>query len=263
MHLSVLLSSLPLPFADAVHQAAALGFTHVDVAAAADRPASDRDVLADVGVIVRCAAIGRELPEGQTLDASSVDCRRAAVEAMKRQIADAAALGATHGYVVSGTDGTPDGLVRFAEACGLLADFASQRRVHFCVEHIPGRALSTAADTLRWLTELDHSNLALLLDVGHCLITQEDAADVVRRAGPRLGFVHLDDNDGVGDLHWPLLTGRLTEKALRDVLRTLPEVGYDGALTLELSPQNADPVDALRRGKALVEGMIESGGRGT
>ena len=30
---------------------------------------------------------------------------------------------------------------------------------------------------------------------------------------------------------------------------------YDGALALELNPQNADPVQALRQGKRIVEAM--------
>src|SRR5262249_17287722 len=51
---SVLLSSLPLDFAAAVRQAAALGFTHVDVVALADRPADHLEVLADAGVLVAC-----------------------------------------------------------------------------------------------------------------------------------------------------------------------------------------------------------------
>src|SRR5690349_15646947 len=99
MHLSVLLSSLPLEFEAAVRQAADLGFGHVDVVGIGDRPASHADALADAGVLVSCAAIGRGLPDGHTLDAVSVEDRRAAVEAMTGQIADAARLGATHAYV--------------------------------------------------------------------------------------------------------------------------------------------------------------------
>jgi sugar phosphate isomerase/epimerase len=258
MHLSVLLSSLPLPFAAAVHQAAALGFTHVDVVALTDRPDSDREALADSGLLVSCAAVGRGLPEGHTLDAVAADVRRTALEAMKRQVTDAARLGATHCYVVSGMDGSRDGLTRFAESCRLLAAFAAERRVQFCVEHIPGRALATAAGTLRWLEETGDDRLTLLLDVGHCLISGENAADIVARAGKRLGYIHFDDNDGVGDLHWPLLTGRLTEDALRDVLAALRTCDYGAALTLELNAANPDPVAALRAGKALLERFMSA-----
>lgn len=257
MHLSVLLSSLPVEFAASVQQASALGFGHVDIVAVADRPASHRDALADAGVLVSCAALGRGLPEGQTLDAASVEARRSAVAAMKRHIADAAQLGATHAYIVSGNDGSVHGLCRFAEACRLLADFAAEWRVRLCLEHIPGRALSTAAATLAWLEDLDHDNLSLLLDIGHCLITSEEPADVVRRAGPRLGYVHLDDNDGVGDLHWPLLTGRLTAETLRGAVQALREINYGGALTLELAAHNPEPVEGLRRSREIIAGMLD------
>jgi D-psicose/D-tagatose/L-ribulose 3-epimerase len=128
--------------------------------------------------------------------------------------------------------------------------------VRLCVEHVPGRGLATAAATLAWLDELRHDNLFLLIDTGHCLMTREDAADVVRRAGARLGYVHCDDNDGVGDLHWPLLTGRLTRDGLGALGAALRSVGYRGPLSLELNPTNTDPVGALREGKELLEALV-------
>jgi sugar phosphate isomerase/epimerase len=252
MHPSVLLSSLPLDFEPALRQAVALRFTHVDVVALAERPEPHRAALADSGLLVSCAAVGRGLPEGQTLDAAGLESRRQALEAMRRQVTDAAALGARHCYLIPGLDATAEGLTRFTEACGLLADHAAGRMVRLCVEHIPGRALPTVAATLDWLERVRHDNLFLLLDVGHCLISREDPAQAVRQAGKRLGHVHFDDNDGVHDLHWPLLTGRLTPEVLTATLAALRDGGYAGALTLELNPQNPDPVEALRQGKTLL-----------
>jgi sugar phosphate isomerase/epimerase len=250
--LAAFLTSLPLDFSEAVPQAAALGFTHVDVVALAERPAAHLDALADAGVLVSCAALGRGLPDGYTLDAADVGVRRATLDALRRQVADAARLGATRAYLVPGSRDDAGSLAYFAEGCGLLADYASGRMVRLCVEHVPGRALATAARTLAWLADIGHANLGLLLDVGHCLITGEDAADVVRRAGPRLAYLHLDDNDGAGDLHWPLLTGRLTHQHLDDLAAALWEMGYDGETALELNPENADPAGALRQGRATL-----------
>ena len=172
---------------------------------------------------------------------------------MRRQIADAARLGATHAYVVSGMDGSPAGLACFAEACGLLADYAAGRMVRLCVEPIPGRALPSAAAVLEWLRRAEHPNLALLLDVGHCLISGEDPAAVARAAGPLLGYVHLDDNDGVGDLHWPLLTGRLTAAQLTDLAAALREIGFSGGMSLELKAAGAARAEAWRRSKEIAE----------
>jgi sugar phosphate isomerase/epimerase len=112
---------------------------------------------------------------------------------------------------------------------------------------------------LAWLEELDHANLRLLLDIGHCLITAEEPADIVRCAGARLGYVHLDDNDGVGDLHWPLLTGRLAEPTLRAALEALREIQYRGALSLELMASNPEPIEGLRRSKAIVDRLLPQG----
>src|SRR5205085_11660752 len=134
---------------------------------------------------------------------------------------------------------------RFAEACCLLADHADDRMMQLCVEHVPGRALPTVTAALAWLERVGHDNLRLLLDIGHCLITDEDPSQAVVQAGKRLGYVHLDDNDSVEDLHWPLLTGRLTADMLEAVLTVLRLGGYPGGVALELNANNPDPVGAL------------------
>src|SRR2546423_1314695 len=138
MFLSTLLTSLPLDFEAAVRQVAALGFTHVDVVAQIERLPSHLEALADSGLIVGCTALGKGLPADYTLDTANLDSRRHALDAIKQQIADSAGLGATHGYLVPGHDGTAAGLTRFADACALLADFADQRMLRLCIEHVPG-----------------------------------------------------------------------------------------------------------------------------
>jgi sugar phosphate isomerase/epimerase len=252
MHLAAMLTSLPLEFEAALRTVRQLGFTHVDVVGLTERPASHLDALADSGLLVSCAAVGRFLPERAALDTADAAERVRAVEHTRLQIADAARLGATTCYVVSGHDSTPAALRHFADSCAALADFAAARMVRMCVEHVPGRALATAAATLEWLHRVQHDNLYLLLDVGHCLISEEDPAHTAVQAGDRLGYVHLDDNDSVSDLHWPLLTGRLTADMLEAVLLVLAD--FEGGVALELNPGNADPVGALREGKRLVEG---------
>ena len=76
MHLSVLLTSLPLAFPAALHQARQLGFRYVDVVAETDRPADHLDALADSGLLVWSAALGKHLPPDWALDAPGVTTRR-------------------------------------------------------------------------------------------------------------------------------------------------------------------------------------------
>lgn len=254
--LAAFATSLPGDFATVLHSIAALGFTHVDVVAEIDRPDAHLHALADSGLLVSCAALGRNLPAGHALDTADVGVRRATVDLLRRQLADAAHLGATTAYLVPGLRMEESALACFAEACALLADFAAGRMIRLCIEHSPGRALSTAAQTLAWLRQIGHENLALLLDVGHCLLSAEDPAAWVRATGDRLGYVHLDDNDGISDLHWTLFAGRLTQRQLADTIAALDEIGYRGALALELNPANPDPIEALRDGRAIVFGMM-------
>jgi sugar phosphate isomerase/epimerase len=147
---------------------------------------------------------------------------------MKRQIADIARLGGTCAYVVPPKDGSIGAMVRFSEACALLADFAAGRMIRLCIEHTPGTALPSAAAALEVLERLGHANLGLLLDIGHCLLSKENPAAVVAQAKDRLFYVHLDDNDGASDLHWPLLKGQLTEDMLQATVDSLATAGYAG-----------------------------------
>src|SRR5947208_8968227 len=122
--LSAMLTSLPLDFGSACARVAELGFTHVDVTARADRPAADCEALAEPGLLVAAAAIGRDLPAGQGLDVAPVGPRREAVELVKRQLTDAARLGATLAYLVPGTDPSEEAMLRFAETLSLLSEYA-------------------------------------------------------------------------------------------------------------------------------------------
>jgi sugar phosphate isomerase/epimerase len=254
MQLAVLQTSLPGNFGETLEQIAALGFTQVDLTATQDRPGEHLTTLAATGLIVGCMALGRGLPEGHTLDATSLTLRRETVKETQEQINDAARLGARYAYLVPGT--TSQGLPYFTEACQQLAAFAATRMIRLCVEPIPGRALATCQATLSWLDAIDEENLGMLLDVGHCLITEEDTTQMIVKAGSRLGYVHLDDNDSVRDVHWPLLTGRLTEEMLEAVLIVLDAGESDIGVALELNPANYDPLGALAESKRIIDRIL-------
>jgi sugar phosphate isomerase/epimerase len=254
MDLSVLITSLPTPFDESLRDLARLGFQHVDLIGVTQRSEADREALANSGLIVDCVALGRGLPEGCALDAADVVVRRRAVEEVKRQIAEAAQLGARVAYVVACKEAAS--LPAFADACQVLAGYARGRMMQLCVEHFPGSALPAAARTLDWLNAAGLDEMNLLLDLGHCLISREDPCVVVDQANRRLGYVHLDDNDGVNDVHWPLLSGVLTEGGLRDFLRVLRDTKYRGGVALEFKSKLDDPMQNVIEGKRIVEGML-------
>jgi sugar phosphate isomerase/epimerase len=252
MNLAAVVTSLPLDFEDALAEIARLGFSHVDVVGQVDRPATHLEALAGTNLLVSCAALGKDLPTELVPDAVDIADRRRALSGMHDQITDAARLGATHCYLIPGMDGSRAGLARLADTCAELATIARSRMMQLCIEHFPGRALPSVQATLKWLEREQLDDVRLLLDVGHCLISDEDPAQSAVRAGPWLGYVHFDDNDSVEDLHWPLLTGRLTADMVDALMAVLRPGEFHGGLALELNPRNPDPIKALSDGKAIL-----------
>ena len=98
---------------------------------------------------------------------------------------------------------------------------------------------------------ISHPNLYLLFDIGHAQISKEDPAAAIQAAGAQLGYVHLDDNDGVGDLHLGLTDGVLTEGVLQAALAALVNIGYDGEVSLELNPELEDPLTAIKKSREI------------
>ena len=123
---------------------------------------------------------------------------------MADAIKHAADLGADTTYVIPGQNESPAALARYGDSLAELGDIARDAGIKFAVEHFPGTALHSAEATLKFITSLRHEYVHLLYDSGHIQMTGEDPAKVIEAAGDRLVYVHFDDNDGVGDLHWAL-----------------------------------------------------------
>ena len=252
MNLACCLWALTGPETDLLARVAGLGFEWIDLQPTMlVRPESRRQAR-ELGLKVSCLGASFGMPDDSGLDRAEEAARARALDHLSRSMAHAAELGAGAAYVIPGLDDGAPALARLAASLRQAAEVAAGFGLKLCLEHFPGRALPTAAGTLAFIEEVDHPNLYLLFDLGHVQLSGEDPAAVIAAAGPRLGYVHLDDNDGEGDLHWSLLDGVVTAATLRRTLAALAAVGYSGAISLELSPGLPDPADALRRSRELV-----------
>jgi sugar phosphate isomerase/epimerase len=240
------------PEEEVLARVAGAGFRWIDVRpdGLAEKPGRER--ARDLGLRVSCVAASFGMPEGAALDSPDAGLVSQALTHTERALTHGAGLGATAAYVVPGPDGGREALSRYAGSLAFAADRAQMHGLKLCIEHFPGRALPTVAATLDFLKEVGHPNLYLLFDIGHAQMSGEDAGEAIRSAGSRLGYVHLDDNDGVGDLHLSLTDGVLTEAGLQMAFEALMEAGYDGAVSLELSPRLPDPMEDLKRSREIV-----------
>lgn len=85
----------------------------------------------------------------------------------------------------------------------------------------------------------------MCLDIGHLQLAKKDCYDYIIRLGSRIKALHLNENDGVSDLHgMPFTFGTGKERSLdwEAVIRGLRDIDYQGTLSFEpFSCMNAFP----------------------
>ncbi|WP_433868855.1 EboA domain-containing protein [Saccharopolyspora sp. CA-218241] len=140
---------------------------------------------------------------------------------------------------------------RLLDGTGRVLDEARRHGVVLGLEPEPGMVVDTVDRALAVRERLgDPQHLGITLDVGHCVAVEADsAAECVRRLGPLLVHVQLDDmRPGVHE-HLEFGDGELDLPA---TLEALSEVGYSGLAAVELPRHgHAAPVVAERAMAAL------------
>ena len=154
--------------------------------------------------------------------------------------------------------------VDFLKAAG---DHAADKDVTLIVEYLNRFEiyfLNTAADAVRLCDDVDHPNVKTMVDSFHANIEEKNLYDAVMTAKPRLGHIHISENDrgvpGSGqNVRWD------------DFFRGIKDSGYDGWLTIESFGQALpdlaaaakiwrqlfdSPDDVCRDGLAFIKKML-------
>ncbi len=105
------------------------------------------------------------------------------------------------------------------------------------------------ADQAVLLAEAVGADCGVCLDTFHLNIEEADMLEAIRNSKERLVDFHVADNNrmacGMGSLDWPL------------IVRTLKEVGYDGALTVEfVAPLDRTPANPYQNAVAAAEAEL-------
>jgi sugar phosphate isomerase/epimerase len=233
-----------------------MGLTSIDIRPSWLRSDGALRKRKELDLDVICLAATHERPEGATLDSDSSGSVEPMVRHIKEGLDHAAEQGAHWSYVV------PDRLVddqtfeRYATHLTDIADHAQSLDIKVCIEHFPGTAFPTVSSTMDFIHDTGHPNLYLLFDIGHAQMANEDPAEVLANVGDRLGYVHLDDNDGVNDLHLALTDGVQTTDSLADLLQVLNNIDYDGPISLEIKNDLPDPLDSVTRSYQIITDLL-------
>ncbi len=201
---------------------------------------------------ITCLAAGHLFPESVALDAEDANARSRAVARVEAALREATALDCPVAYIAAPPPG-PEARARFRDSVVHLAAAATELNLRLCIEPFPGSGIDSVAAMLEFIAETGRDDLYVLLDVGHCQIAGEDPAAAVAQCGDRLGYVHFDDNDGVGDLHLALTDGVLTTEVIRDTLAAVAASPYDGPVAFEGHLNLADPAAAMLKSLRILK----------
>ena len=139
----------------------------------------------------------------------------------------------------------PDDAWRFvADGVSRLHERITPLDIRIAFEPEPGMLVASLADWERLRGAASIPDLGLALDVGHVPCTEHiSAGDAIRRNGPALRTVHLDDSRGGVHEHLQIGDGELDWP---DILRALDEVRFTGIASVELSRHSHAAPEAAR-----------------
>jgi sugar phosphate isomerase/epimerase len=146
----------------------------------------------------------------------------------------------------------PEHVRRFQALCRP----AEEAGVVLAVEPEPLLVIASTQDMVEMLAAVDSPRLRVNLDVGHAQLTDENLADSVRRLGPAIVHLHLEDIRGRVHRHLPFGEGDIDFAALR---RALAEIGYAGPYVADLFGLPADPAAVAAQ---ALEGLRRHFGQG-
>jgi len=201
-----------------------------------------------------------DLDLGRPGGARNAEARRVVGEALELGAALGANLAVIH--VSSHTEDLRDpGRYRESrqaaqDLIGSLGQVAGRTGVALALENLPpdpkqryfGCTLAELAATF------PDPSIGFCLDIGHAVVNRVSIASEIQAAGSRLQSLHVHNNDGVKDLHWPPTQGVIDWKAAR---AELARIGYEGAFVLEVD-RGQDPDAVVRDLAEFAMGDIAS-----
>jgi L-ribulose-5-phosphate 3-epimerase len=147
-------------------------------------------------------------------------------------------------------------LDRLASGIREVLAHAEPRGITLAFEPEPGMFLDTFARFERLDARVAHPLFQLTVDVGHVHCLEEgDVADHIRKWGPRIVNVHIEDM--VRGVHEHLMFGEGTID-FEPTLRALGDAGYKGGLNVELSRHSHAAVEAVRKSAGFLRPLFES-----
>ena len=139
-------------------------------------------------------------------------------------------------------------LVKVAKKYGVIICLENMPMLNFCI--------STPAEILNFIEEIDDENLQMCLDVGHVNVFKElNIYEEVKRVGHRLRVLHVHDNSLARDTHQLPTFGSVDWKAFAKALK---EINFNGSFSIEATPPTSLPNELFEDASKLLVKIIHN-----
>lgn len=154
--------------------------------------------------------------------------------------------------------GTDGGLLHIIRVLQEIMPAAKELDILVCLENHADNNLESIADYETILDAVDCPMLGICLDDGHFDASGVDMAQLIDRLGSKINHVHVKENKGVGKVDFVRFGEGTTNHA--GVLSQLYRKGYDGFVTIEISPKPERPTtrEDMIHAREVITTMIAS-----
>jgi L-ribulose-5-phosphate 3-epimerase len=196
-----------------------------------------------------------------TLVSATLEDRARRVDFLKRCIDEAAYLNSDAVSFWAGQlkeDITREAaLIRLAEGCRELIEYAVEKQVKLAFEPEPGMLIETLSDFEELTQYVDHACFGLTVDIGHlqCL-GETPISQMIQPWAHRIFNIHIEDmNIGLHD-HLRFGEGEIN---FQDVFSGLQQINYTGGLHVELSRHSHMAPDVVQESFQFLRDLSETG----
>jgi len=128
------------------------------------------------------------------------------------------------------------------ESLAELLDFCKEWGLRLAVENtLPGRVGDKVEELLSLVNKFNSSHMGICLDTGHINI-EGNPLEAVKKAGPKLIHLHIQDNLGKNDDHFLPGKGNINWKEL---INLLLQIKYKGIFMFETLRDKGESLDEL------------------
>ncbi|MCF0061646.1 sugar phosphate isomerase/epimerase [Dyadobacter chenwenxiniae] len=156
--------------------------------------------------------------------------------------------------VFTGQPATPEEWQWAIEGIREVADYAESLDITLGLEYLNRFELyltSCGDELIRFVDEVNHPHCKIMFDTFHANIEEKNIGDTMRKAGDRISFIQLSENDrstpGKGNVDW------------EGVFKAIKDIRYDGWISIEAFSQKLPVANIWRKMFESEEQLMRDG----